>query len=94
MPTVKVIDDDKEINIKVTQGEFLGKYLKDNNLDISFNCRSNGRCGKCLVKIIEGNADISSTDEKKLSIEQQKEGLRASCRLAVRDNLTIKVFKK
>lgn len=94
MPNVKVIDNGNETTLKVTKGEVLSKVLKDNNIDIMFPCGANGRCGKCLVKVISGNAPISSTDENKLSQEQIKEGFRASCRLYVEEDLTVEIEQK
>lgn len=94
MPNVKVIDNGKEVILQATKGEVLSKVLKDNNINIKFPCHANGRCGKCLVKVISGNVPVSSTDEKKLSPEQIKEGLRASCRLYVEEDLTVEIEQR
>ncbi|MBP3544224.1 MAG: DUF4445 domain-containing protein, partial [Lachnospiraceae bacterium] len=42
-------------------------------------CSGSGRCGKCLVKVISGEASISVADRKHLSETEIKEGYRIGC---------------
>lgn len=94
MPTVKLINNGKEYDFKVTKGEVLSKVLKDNDVNIMFPCGCNGRCGKCLVKVTSGEVPTSKTDENKLSQEDIDNGLRASCRLYVDNDITVEVAQR
>lgn len=42
-------------------------------------CSGNGRCGKCRVKVISGEASISEADRKYLSEEEIESGCRIAC---------------
>lgn len=42
-------------------------------------CSGNGRCGKCRVKVISGDATISEADRKHLSKEEIESGCRIAC---------------
>ncbi len=42
-------------------------------------CSGSGRCGKCLVKVISGEASISVADRKHLSETEIEEGYRIGC---------------
>lgn len=42
-------------------------------------CSGNGRCGKCKVKVISGEASISEADRKHLSEEEIETGYRIAC---------------
>lgn len=42
-------------------------------------CSGNGRCGKCLVKVISGEASVSAADRKHLSEAEIEEGYRIGC---------------
>ncbi|MDF2485525.1 MAG: hypothetical protein K0R46_1693 [Herbinix sp.] len=53
------------------------------------DCGGRGTCGKCKVKLMEGELEMSTSDYKVLSEDELKSGLRLACKAYPRDNITI-----
>lgn len=91
-----------DILIKNTQSSFnysAGKNLLDilleNQVFIDNPCNGKGSCGKCKVKILEGNLpEISETELKFLSEDEISNGIRLSCLISPEDNLVIETIQK
>ncbi|MHB8368287.1 MAG: 2Fe-2S iron-sulfur cluster-binding protein [Leptospirales bacterium] len=52
MPTVRIIEVDREIEIP--EGKTLLQGAMDHGLPFGFVCGGNAACGTCLVRVIEG----------------------------------------
>lgn len=70
-------------------GESLMEALLREGYYLSAPCGGKGRCGKCGVRILDGNALITAEDEKAFSKEQLADGWRLSCRLYPVEDLKI-----
>lgn len=74
---IEIIDQDKEI---FSNGESILSNLIENKVDINNFCNGRGTCGKCKVKILEGNTNPLSSEEKSLlSPAEQKDNIRLAC---------------
>lgn len=58
---------------------------------VSAVCGGTGRCGKCKVRVIKGEAAVSAEDEKFFSRQEIDDGSRLSCTLRPDDDLTIEL---
>ncbi len=56
---------------------------------VSAVCGGKGRCGKCKVRVIKGEATVLGEDEKFFSKQEIDNGWRLSCTLRPDDDLTI-----
>ena len=96
MPELHFVNQDKRINIDI--GSNLRKAAIDGEIGIYsniftnlFNCRGNGMCGTCVVKIESENIDPPNEIEvKKLKKKLiSKPNLRLACQLNVKNDLKI-----
>jgi len=83
------INDDKEI--KVEGGRSLLATLKQEEIFIPSACGGRGSCGLCKLKVLEGAGEILPTETPWLSEEEQKDNVRLSCQVKVRNDMRISV---
>jgi uncharacterized 2Fe-2S/4Fe-4S cluster protein (DUF4445 family) len=62
-------------------------------LPIDSACGAKGTCGKCRVRILQGQTGISAADQKVFSAEELEYGWRLSCRAIVQDDLVCEAPK-
>ncbi len=62
------------------------------NVSIDGNCASAGVCGKCKVKVVEGNDfNLTEAEKKVLSDEQIKAGYRLACKYVPDKDIVVEV---
>lgn len=71
-------------------GKLLGA-LAANNVFVSSACGGGGTCAQCKVKIFEGGGDILPTERTHINNREAQDGLRLSCQVAVKQDMTIEV---
>lgn len=80
----------KNITLAGSPGESLMNVLNSGkDMEYSFPCGGNGRCGKCVVRVLEGNFDITAEDREIFSEEMLKRGYRLACRAVVQEDCVI-----
>lgn len=63
-------------------------------IDIDGNCSGAGTCGRCKVKVIEGNQqDLDDAEKNLLTKKEVSEGLRLACRFKPTLNTVVEVPK-
>jgi len=62
-----------------------------NGVAIDSTCGGHGTCKKCKVRVVSGNAGLSSVDPRAFSVEELKAGWRLACRAAAQEDLTVEV---
>jgi len=81
--------------IKETQAkkdETILAAAKDAKIKIKAPCKGKGKCGKCVVKVLEGKVSEPSKSEKKLLREKKiKKGYRLACEAIIEGDVVIKV---
>lgn len=85
------ININSEKTVKASPGGKLLNVLSDNKIFVSSACGGGGTCAQCKVKVLEGGGDILSTEKGSISRGEQKEGIRLSCQVAVKQDLKIEV---
>ena len=93
MPKIKIVGNDKEI--LYSNGETLLEILLREGFFIDNPCNGKGTCGKCRVKILEGNIEEPTVTEKKLiSKNELKNGIRLSCLVKPDADISVELFQK
>lgn len=86
---VKVQNGTELKTITLHEHESLMDSLIREGYYINAVCGGKGRCGKCKVQVISGNASVSSEDKLFFSEKELESGHRLSCTLYPTENLTI-----
>ena len=83
------IEGGKPVAIECNPGDNLLELARRANVAIDAPCSGNGSCGKCRVKLLEGEAD--SLKSRHISDEEWAEGWRLSCNTKVAGDVTVLV---
>lgn len=75
--------------IRVRQGESLMQAMRRAGCPGNAVCGGNGRCGKCGVRISEGDAAVSARDSQFFRKEELKAGWRLACTLFPTEDLRL-----
>lgn len=87
---IKIIVND-ERTLEVPAGGKLLGALADNKIFVSSACGGGGTCAQCKVKILEGGGDILPTEKNHINKKAEREGVRLSCQVAVKQDMKIEV---
>ncbi len=85
--TISIAETGKETDILVPTGVLLAEALKKAGLDISQPCGGQGRCGRCIVQVTDGNVRRRST--LRLSAEDITDGYALACQSVVESDLQV-----
>lgn len=77
---IKVKNGNNEVDVNGVQEQNLLDILHKNNIIIPNPCHGNGTCGKCKIKVLSGNLPITEADERILSKNELKQGIRLACK--------------
>jgi Na+-transporting NADH:ubiquinone oxidoreductase subunit F len=87
-----VIDvNDGEKSYKVEGGASLLSTLAGEKLFLPSGCGGKGSCGTCKCKVIEGAGQLLPTETPYLTDEEQKNSVRLSCQIKVKNDIKIEV---
>ena len=75
------------VQIECNAGDNLLELARRANVAIDAPCSGNGSCGKCRVKLIEG--DVESIPSRHITDEEYEAGWRLSCNCKVVSNCTV-----
>ncbi len=90
MPKVKFIPQNKEI--EVNAGTNLLKAADQAGLYIEGDCAGKGTCGKCRVRIMEGNSgEPTAAESKHLSPSELEAGWTLACQRNIEQNCIVEV---
>ena len=93
MPKIFILNDKKYIEYE--EDKNLMDILLSENIFLDNACNGKGICGKCKIKIIDGDLeDISETEKKILKEEEIKNNIRLACLLKPKGNITIELLQR
>lgn len=93
MPNIFIKEQNKKLEYNPSQS--LLEILVENEVFIDNPCNGKGSCGKCKVRILEGNLPvISETEAKFLKREEIDSGVRLSCLVLPQEDITIELLQK
>lgn len=81
------IEGAAQVAMECNDGENLLELARRANVAIDAPCSGNGSCGKCRVKILEG--EVESLPSRHISEEEYQEGWRLSCSCRVKGDCTV-----
>ncbi len=82
-------------NFEYVPKKNLLQLLLENDIFVDNPCNGNGSCGKCKVRVLEGNLPPLSQGERKLLKEDEiNAGIRLSCFLVPEEDITIEILQK
>jgi uncharacterized 2Fe-2S/4Fe-4S cluster protein (DUF4445 family) len=76
---------------RVPAGTTLFDAASWNGVAIDSTCGGHGTCKKCKVRVVSGNAEVSSVDPRAFSPDELRNGWRLACRAAAQEDMTIEV---
>jgi uncharacterized 2Fe-2S/4Fe-4S cluster protein (DUF4445 family) len=79
-----------EETVETRPGENLRETLLRNGINIEGPCGGEGICGQCGIWV-ESPSDVPPTPHKKISSDQEAAGLRLSCRVYPKTDMTIRL---
>jgi Na+-transporting NADH:ubiquinone oxidoreductase subunit F len=82
-------DPDKALKLK-SGGTLLGA-LADQKIFVPSACGGKGSCGVCTVKVRDGGGSILPTEESHISRGEARDGLRLSCQVKVKGDMSIEL---
>ncbi|MBB6218943.1 ferredoxin [Anaerosolibacter carboniphilus] len=82
-------------NIEIEEPDTLLKVAKSARVKIKDSCDGKGKCGKCIVKILEGTLSKPTKQEKKLLGEENlSKGYRLACEVEATEDTIIELVHK
>ena len=91
---IEVCQGKQSRRILLEEGESVMDGLIREGFYISAPCGGKGRCGKCGIQILEGEAQIQKEDKKHFSLSELENGWRLSCKLYPGEDLKIAFHRK
>lgn len=82
--------------VDCAEGRRLVLCIEDSGVDILHRCGGNARCTTCRVQVLGGEAGpMTEAESAKLStIEDAEEGIRLSCQVQLRNDITVRVLRR
>src|SRR5690554_513201 len=81
------INDDRELTLE--GGSSLLNSLMSKEIFIPSACGGRGSCGYCKVQVNEGGGPLLPTEIPYLSSDEQKDNIRISCQVKVKNDMKI-----
>ena len=89
MPKISFISDNTVTSIEVQSGTDILSAARLANVAIDAPCSGNGSCGKCRIRLSEGEVDSSQT--RHISSDDFENGWRLACLSKVNNDVTVEV---
>jgi Na+-transporting NADH:ubiquinone oxidoreductase subunit F len=80
-----------DIEIPITENDTLLNTLGKQKIFVPSACGGKATCGLCKCKVTEGGGEVLATEEPFLSEKEKQEGVRLSCQVKVRDDISIEL---
>lgn len=81
----------KNLTIELQENESLFSALQKAGAKVFAPCGGKGICGKCAIRLIEGELPVTAEDEKIFSKEQLETGYRLSCTAIPTEDIVIEI---
>lgn len=85
------INDDSDNALDVPSGGTLLNALAEQKIFVPSACGGKGSCGVCKVTVLDGGGVLLPTEKGFINRGEEREGLRLSCQVKVKNDLKIEV---
>ncbi|WP_432404100.1 ASKHA domain-containing protein [Wukongibacter sp. M2B1] len=93
MPRISIREEN--VSFEYTPNKDLLQLLLENEIFVDNPCNGKGICGKCKIRLIQGELpDISDTERKFLKEEEIRSGIRLSCLVVPKKDIVIEILQK
>ena len=90
-PVNIIVNGDEANPITVDAGSTLLTTLSTKSVFLPSACGGGGTCAQCKCKVVEGGGDVLPTEVGHLSRSEQKEHVRLSCQVKVKNDMCIEI---
>lgn len=91
----KIFIKNQNRTLEYSKCKSLLEILLQNEIFVDNPCNGKGSCGKCKVKVLEGNLEeIYDTEKKLLKKEELHSGIRLSCLVTPKEDIVIEILHK
>lgn len=91
----KIEIKNRNVIINHTRNADLLEVLSGNEIYVDNACNGKGSCGKCKIRVVEGElSEISETEKRLLKQEEIDSGVRLACHVSPEENMVIEVLQK
>ena len=91
---IQIVVEDRGKKIVCAAGQPLLSVLRDNGIRVDAPCGGSGRCGKCRIRLVGGELEVTPADQQYLSERELASGVRLACVAHPTDNLRIRILAK
>jgi ferredoxin len=78
---------------KIKKEKTILDVARDLDLKIKASCHGKGKCGKCLVRLVEGDvSELTKGEKELLSDEQVDKGYRLACEAKITGDVKIELI--
>ena len=91
---IQILVEDQGKKCRCEAGSILMDTLREYGVRIDAPCGGSGRCGKCRVRVMSGELDVTPEDERFLSETEITDGVRLACTARPMADLRIRVLAK
>ena len=93
MPKIYIPKQQKEFEYRGHKD--LLQILLENEVFVDSPCNGKGTCGKCKVRVLNGELPgVSETEEGFLTLDEQKAGVRLACLVVPQGDLTLELLQE
>jgi len=89
MEGVRIVVKPEGKRITVPSGVGFREALAGAGIPINTPCGGLGKCGKCLVQVIEGEFPVTDADRRYISPERLSQGYRLACQMKVTSDCVV-----
>lgn len=86
------IGNDKIDQIECTDTENLLEVMLRQGISYRSDCGGRGTCGKCKIRLVEGELEVTTSDQKTLTATEVEQGYRLSCKAHPTGDCTIELL--
>lgn len=91
---IQIVVEDQGKKIICTAGVSLLSVLREKGIRVDAPCGGSGRCGKCRIRLVSGELEITPADRQYLSERELASGVRLACVARPTENLRIRILAK
>lgn len=91
---IQIVVEDQGKKIICTAGTPLLSVLREKGIRVDAPCGGGGRCGKCRIRLVSGELEITPADRQYLSERELTSGIRLACVARPTENLRIRILAR
>lgn len=91
---IQIVVEDRGKKLVCAAGQPLLAVLREQGIRIDAPCGGSGRCGKCRIRLVGGELEITPADRQYLSERELASGVRLACVARPTENVRIRILAR